>query len=133
MKIVISILFLTITLGFSKSENTMNTKGNMHAKNDTTELSCKLTSKELQLRKATVLASLRNQVLERKELQNGYAFRFNGSDKVIDELIEFVKTERQCCDFFTFSLSFSGDGREAWLEMTGPEGAKDFISSELGM
>lgn len=98
-----------------------------------TELSCKLTSKELQQRKATVLAGLKDQVLEKKDLHNGFAFKFKGTDKMIDDIIEFVKTERKCCDFFTFTLSFSGDGSEAWLELTGPDGAKDFISTELGM
>ena len=101
------------------------------AKSKSTALVCKLTSKELQERKATVLASLRNQVLEKRELSNGFAFKFTGTDQMIDELPEFVKTERQCCDFFTFNLSLSGDGSEAWLELTGPEGTKDFIASEI--
>lgn len=101
------------------------------AKNKSSVLTCKLSSKEVQERKMTVLASLRKQVLERKELPNGYAFRFEGSDKVIDELTEFIKTERECCDFFTFNLSISGDKSEAWLELTGVDGAKDFITKEM--
>ncbi|MGE0568976.1 MAG: hypothetical protein AB7O73_13630 [Bacteroidia bacterium] len=103
------------------------------AKSKNTELSCKLTSPELLERKATVIASLRKQMIEKKELKNGYAFKFNGSDSMIDELTEFVKTERQCCDFFTFNLSISGDKSEAWLELTGIDGAKDFILTELGL
>jgi hypothetical protein len=94
---------------------------------------CKLTSPELKQRKATVIAGLKQQVLARKELQNGYAYKFSGNDSMIDTLTEFVKTERACCDFFTFSLSISGDGSAAWLELTGPEGVKDFIHSELGL
>ena len=46
-------------------------------------------------------------------------------------LAEFIKTERRCCEFFVFGLSVSGDKSEIWLELTGPEGTKDFISSEL--
>ena len=101
------------------------------AQNKSTEMSCKLTGPELQKRKETVLASLKAQVIDRKELQNGYAFRFPGTDRVLDELTEFIKTERECCDFFTFNLSVSGDKTEAWLELTGADGAKDFISGEL--
>lgn len=96
-------------------------------------LVCKLTSKELRERKETVIASLKKQILEKKELSNGYAFKFTGTDKVIDELSEFVKSERSCCNFFTFGLSFSGDGKEAWLNLTGPEGAKEMITTELGL
>jgi len=141
MKIIFLIFFLISIFEFSKNGESMishhqeiaNSIVGFAIKSDTSEFSCKLTTKELQERKATVIGSLRKQVLETKELSNGYAFKFTGSDKVLDELIEFVKTERQCCDFFTFTLSFSGDGSEAWLELTGPEGTKDFISTELGL
>ncbi len=101
------------------------------AKSKSSVLSCKLPSKEMHERKLTVLASLKKQIKERKELPNGYAFRFDGSDQVLDELTEFIKTERECCDFFTFNLSVSGDKSEVWLELTGVEGAKDFITKEL--
>lgn len=103
------------------------------AKNKTSELSCKLTTPELQKRKETVLASLKSQMTDKKELENGYAFKFPGTDKILDELTEFIKTERECCDFFTFGLSISGDKSEAWLELTGVDGAKDFITTELGL
>ena len=111
--------------GVSSSEYT--------AKNAKTELTCKLMPEELRLRKETVLQSLKTKVLDRKELSNGYAFKFPGSDEVVDELIEFIKTERECCDFFVFTLSVSGDKSESWLHITGVEGAKDFITQELGL
>ncbi|HTM67618.1 MAG TPA: hypothetical protein VL093_14930 [Flavipsychrobacter sp.] len=99
----------------------------------TNEMSCKLTSPELQKRKETVIASLKQQMLDKKELKDGYAFKFPGADSVLDELTEFIKTERSCCDFFTFGLTISGDKTEAWLILTGADGAKDFITSELGL
>ncbi|HYD22990.1 MAG TPA: hypothetical protein VEB40_16015 [Flavipsychrobacter sp.] len=103
------------------------------AKHKKVKLACKLHSDELRKRKETVLASLKAQVTEKKELPDGYAFKFSGSDKTVDELTEFIKTERECCEFFTFNLSIAGDKNEAWLQLTGPEGAKDFITSELGL
>lgn len=95
------------------------------------EMTCKLTSPELQKRKTTVLTELRKQVIEKNELTNGYAFRFEGSDAMIDKLNEFIKTERHCCDFFMFNLKIAGDQSSVWLELTGAEGAKDFIKTEL--
>lgn len=112
---------------------TIMDKNEITAKNTDQEVSCKLTSPELQKRKETVIASLKKQILEKKELQNGYAYRFEGNDQVIDELVEFVKSERSCCSFFTFGLLFSGDGSEAWLNLTGPEGAKEMIAGEIGL
>lgn len=94
-------------------------------------LSCKLTTPELRQRKETVIANIKTRIIDKKELPNGYAFKFNGSDKIIDELTEFIKTERECCDFFMFNLSVAGDKSEIWLELKGEEGTKDFITSEL--
>jgi len=94
-------------------------------------LACKLTSPELQQRKATVIASLQRLVMERQELENGFTYRFAGTDAVVDELASFIKTERLCCDFFDFSLTVKGDASAAWLTITGPQGAKEFITAEL--
>lgn len=96
-------------------------------------LVCKLTPKELQVRKATVLESLRKQVIEKKELTNGFSYKFDNSDKVLDELTDFIKTERQCCDFFDFSLAIISDDNVIWLSLTGPKNAKDFIKAELNL
>ena len=101
--------------------------------NGSADLACALTSPELRERKRTVLASLKEQTRERLELENGYAFTFSGTDLLLDELIDFIKTERACCPFFTFDLSIRGDKSEARLELTGPPGAKEFITSEMGM
>lgn len=96
-------------------------------------LSCTLTTEELRMRKETVLASLKEQVVERKELENGYAYTFPGTDEMVDELTEFIKTERSCCAFFSFGLTITGDRSTARLELTGPEGAKEMIRTELGL
>lgn len=102
-----------------------------HKENRAAKLTCTLTSSELQKRKANVLHNLRRQILSKKELEHGYAFKFSGTDQVLDQLSEFIKTERACCDFFTFRLLITGDKSEIWLELTGPEGTKDFITTEL--
>ena len=96
-------------------------------------VACKLTTPELQQRKATVIASLKGQVLEKQELSNGFSYKFKGTDSVIDELTTFIKTERLCCSFFEFDLKISGDASFAWLTITGPKGAKDFIINELAL
>ncbi len=118
------------------SKSSVTCTDDCEAKNKKDKLTCKLTTPELRERKATVIASLKKQILEtkelkKKELKKGFAYKFSGSDSMVDELAIFVKTERICCDFFVFNLSISGDKSEAWLEITGPKGAKDFIKTEL--
>lgn len=96
-------------------------------------IACSLTSDEPRNRKETVLARLKAQVVTRKELDNGFAYTFPGTDQMVDELAEFIKTERACCSFFTFGLTVAGDRSSACLELTGPDGVKDMIVSELGL
>ena len=108
-------------------------------------LSCKLTTPELRKRKETVIASLKKQVLETKELDNGFAYKFNNSASTKKELNEFMISEKECCNFFDFKLTTTtyysslsmGEGRAEvtaqWLEITGPAGTKQFKKTELAM
>jgi hypothetical protein len=82
-------------------------------------------------RKQTILAMLKKEILEKKETNQGFAYKFNASDGVIDQLSEFIKTERRCCDFFRFNLSIGKEADFVWLELSGPEGSKGFITTEL--
>jgi hypothetical protein len=93
-------------------------------------ISCKLTTPELQQRKATVIAALKSLVVNKKELEDGFLYRFNATDEMIDKLAEFIKTERMCCDFFIFSIKIEGEVIE--LSITGPAEAKQFLIEEVG-
>jgi hypothetical protein len=94
-------------------------------------ITCKLTSVELQKRKATVIAELKALVLSRKELTDGYGYEFEGADDILDKLNTFIKTERMCCDFFTFQLTI--EESKAILNITGPEGTKEFLKEEVDL
>lgn len=98
--------------------------------NQTLSLSCKLTTPELQQRKRTVISNLKQLLLEKQELANEYSYRFADSDPMIDLVTDFVKTERLCCEFFHFNIAVSNDNA-LWLTITGPEGVKNFIATEL--
>ncbi len=97
------------------------------------EIACKLTTPELQARKAGALAELRKKVLETVETEQGYAFRFAGSDETLGELMVFIQSERQCCGFFTFKLGIQDPESPIWLEISGAEGTKGFIREEMGL
>jgi hypothetical protein len=94
-------------------------------------VTCKLTTPELQKRKATVIADLRALVLERKELDNGFSYKFEGKDEILDKLNDFVKAERMCCDFFTFQIVI--EDNTALLTITGSNGAKEFLKEEVDL
>ena len=98
---------------------------------ETKPVTCKLTTAELQQRKATIIANLKSLVLKKNELADGYAYLFEAKDEVLDKINEFIKTERQCCDFFTFQVTI--EDNNAWLNITGPNGAKEFLKEEVDL
>jgi hypothetical protein len=102
-------------------------------KSKETTFKCKLTTPEFRERKATVIADLKKIVKRKKELKDGYAYKFSGSDDVVAKLNEFIKTESECCDFFKFKITVNSDKSEAWLHITGEKGVKDFIKTEIEM
>jgi hypothetical protein len=96
---------------------------------ETKPVVCKLTTPELQKRKATVIAELKSLLQTKKELDNGFSYQFESNDNLLDNLTDFIKTERVCCDFFTFQLTI--EGKVALLTITGPEGTKEFLKNEV--
>jgi hypothetical protein len=96
------------------------------------KLSCKLTTPELLERKRTVIAELKSLVRERNEVENGVQYKFESSDKLIDLVSNFIKTERLCCDFFDFNLDVAADTGFMRLTLSGPDGTKEFIKEEIG-
>ena len=127
MKLIIWVAALALPLTVMAQKKTKDMKTLM----EEAKLSCRLTTLELQQRKQTVIAELKNQVLEKTETEKGFKYKFNGSDKMLDLVNSFIKTERLCCSFFVFNLTASSDNSFAWLELAGPEGVKDFIKYEI--
>lgn len=121
-------LTLIISLIFSASIAAQAQNGS----DQSIPLACNLSESELILRKDSVLNTLKSKILEKKELENGYAFRFAGTDEILDDLTAFIKSERKCCTFFVFGLFASSNQEELWLKLSGPEGTKAFIDKELG-
>lgn len=97
-------------------------------------LKCKLTGPELRKRKAAILSDVKNKVIEKNEIKNGFKYKFPGEDKMLDLLTYFIQTERQCCQFFDFNLYVAGNPEKYMvLQITGPEGVKKFIKDELNL
>lgn len=92
-------------------------------------VACDLTSADLQERRRTVLEKLRDAVVEVKELADGYIYSFASEGNRFKELADMIDLERQCCPFLQFRLNVAAGGGPLQLEITGPEGTKDFLLS----
>jgi hypothetical protein len=67
--------------------------------------------------------------LERHELADGYAFQFRADQ--YPQLAAFIANERRCCPFFHFTLEVEPGQGPIWLRLTGGEGVKELLLSEL--
>ncbi len=74
---------------------------------------------------------LRGAIREIAELSEGYALRFEPS--VLLVVAEFVSLERLCCPFLDFVLEVEREGGPLWLRLTGRQGVKEFLQTELGI
>ena len=64
------------------------------------------------------------------ETAMGYRFEF-ADDAIYPVLTHWVSLEHRCCPFLNFGIAL-GPGR-ASLELSGPEGVKEFLRLELGL
>lgn len=95
----------------------------------TLPIACNLTEPEFQKRRATILDKVRAAVVEVKELEGGYGYRFPSEPIFIVELAEMMSLERECCPFLRFNLRLEPSGGPIWMELSGPEGTKKFLTS----
>ena len=98
---------------------------------EASQVSCTLNPSALNDRMGLV-AELSAGVIERKELDDGFAWGFPAEDKWFSAITEIVALERKCCGFFTFRIVVEPEGKPIWLELAGPEGAKEFLRTQLG-
>lgn len=95
-------------------------------------IACSLGNRELAERAERIRQELFAGAEERRELADGYAFRFAGTGPWGDRIAEFIGSERQCCTFFRFEVGYEPNSGPIWLCMTGPDGTRAFIEGLLG-
>jgi hypothetical protein len=66
------------------------------------------------------------------ELSTGYALHIDEARLTLSALTRWVDLERRCCPFFHFDVEVLPNGAGTRLRLTGADGVKEFIKSELG-
>lgn len=90
-------------------------------------IACELTAAELQERRQTVLQKVRHSVMRVEELENGFAFFFSAEGEQFRQVADLVDLERRCCPFLRFQLTVEAGAAPLCLEITGPQGTKEFL------
>ena len=96
-------------------------------------IACDMTalSPEQRQRHGALSRQLAQATAEVKELPDGYAFRYASEEGTWLAAAEYVELERQCCPFFHFALEREPEGGPVWLRLTGGEGVKAFLASQI--
>ena len=92
-------------------------------------IACSLTVPELQARRVEVLQKVRAAALEVKEIDDGFGYRFPSDESLLADLFTLIQVEHQCCAFLRISLVVEAGSGPIWLELTGPPGTKEFLTS----
>lgn len=71
--------------------------------------------------------------LEIKELPDGYGMRFPHETLLFTRLSEWATLEHLCCPFLTLTLELHQGKQPVWLRISGDDGVKEFLRTELGI
>jgi amino-acid N-acetyltransferase len=88
---------------------------------------CTLQPGELNARAMELLPGLVSRARALTEMDGGYRLEFSATSDVLRAITDAIDAERQCCRFLRFELVVEPDARGIVLEVTGPEGTKDFL------
>lgn len=78
-----------------------------------------------------LLPGLLTAAVSRESIAGGLRLRFDSQPGLLARAAAVIEAEHRCCRFLRFLLTVEpGDG-PVWLEVTGPAGTEDFLSSLL--
>lgn len=61
-------------------------------------------------------------------LTDGVRLEFDAAADALRDITDVIERERQCCRFLQFVLTIPPDGKPFRLDVTGPEGTREFLS-----
>ena len=96
-------------------------------------VACTLTPAAMKARREGLLSALLRRADAQEELPEGYRLRFAATDDALVTIAQTIDAERQCCRFLRFRLTVEPDGGPISLELTGPQGTREFVSALLDM
>jgi hypothetical protein len=90
----------------------------------------KVLSKAELARDKQLVPQLRDALQERKELRDGYAFRFKPA--LVKDVGEWTHIVAKCCQPLSYEVVLEPQpGGALWVRITGGEGVKEFLSLEM--
>jgi hypothetical protein len=92
---------------------------------------CTLGPDALKTRKAGLLDGVARLSRQTVKIATGYRLEFTPTAETLHLIADMIDAERQCCRFLRFALTVEPDAGPIRLEVTGPEGAQEFVEALL--
>lgn len=92
-------------------------------------IACILTPTELGAMRDGLLPGLLAKANGCEHITRGFRWRFDPRVNLVKEAGAVIDAEHRCCRFLTFRLLVEAGDGPVWLEVTGPEGTEDFLST----
>jgi hypothetical protein len=92
-------------------------------------IACTLQPAELAARVSELLPGIARLANSRVPIDGGYRFEFTSSTDCLGAIAAMIDAERRCCRFMRFQLTVEPDSGPVWLDVTGPAGTREFLSS----
>lgn len=127
-KLLFSVIGLFI---FSCNSDMNRTSGMKETTKAEQPLTCKLTSDELVQREAQLKKEIFSKIKKTRELEDGFEFEFHEDAAFSSRLVEFINLERDCCPFFTFTLTFEPQAGAVKVKIGNSKEIREMIKSEL--
>ncbi len=94
-------------------------------------VACTLSPDALDARRQGLLARLLNQSSGQELLPDGLRLRFSASAETLASIAAAIEAERHCCRFLRFTVTVEPDEGPFTLDLTGPQGTREFITALL--
>ena len=95
-------------------------------------VACTLGPDALRTRREGLLDDLVRRAIAREDLADGHRFHFTADADLLALVARTINAERRCCRFLRFRLIVEPDEGPILLELTGPEGTREFLTALLG-
>ena len=92
---------------------------------------CTLTPAELAAMRNGLLPGLLAKSSAKEPILGGFRWRFDPQANLVKDAAAVIDAEHRCCRFLRFLLLVEPGAGPVWLEVTGPEGTEDFLSTLL--
>ena len=96
---------------------------------DDLPIACTLSEDALRARKTGLLAQIATLAIHRTKLTAGYRFEFAATSEALTRITAMIDAERLCCRFLRFTLTVESGLGPIALELSGPEGTREFLEA----